>query len=502
MAVVMIQGTASHVGKSLLAAAVCRLFARRGWRVAPFKAQNMSNNAAVCADGSEIGRAQALQALAAGVDPTPEMNPILLKPEADTRCQVIVRGRPEARLSALSYEIRKRHLWGVVTDSLDRLRQVYDLIVIEGAGSPVELNLKSGDIVNMAVARYSRAPVLLVGNIDVGGIFAQLLGTLDLLEQDERRLIRGLIVNQFRGDRRLFDRGVEILEQRGGVPVLGVIPFLKDLGLPEEDAVGAQNPSAGLPTPTIEIVVPRLPHLANFDDLDPLRGETGVHVRYVTSVEELGRPNAIALLGTKSTVADLEWLRERGLADAINALCRQGCAVVGLCGGFQMLGDSLQDPEHIESENDWVAGLGLLPVETTFAATKATYQVRATIQANAGWLAELIGYEVEGYEIHHGRSMSSTASWLTITQRGGFDCNEPDGAMVHQGRVWGCYLHGVFANDRFRWAWLRSLNPSFQPGNISAAERLQAGLDRLADAVESALSFSTIEDMVREGIAG
>ena len=243
----MIQGTASHVGKSLLTAAFCRMFARRGWRVAPFKAQNMSNNAAVCGDGSEIGRAQALQALAAGVEPSADMNPVLLKPESDARCQAIVRGRPWRSLSARDYLGRKRELWGAVAESLDRLRDRYELVVIEGAGSPVELNLQAGDIVNMAVARYARAPVLLVGNIDVGGVFAQLLGTLALLGPEDRATVRGLIVNQFRGDPSLFDDGVSILEARGGVPVLGVVPFLRDLGLPDEDAVavsvGAGDPA-------------------------------------------------------------------------------------------------------------------------------------------------------------------------------------------------------------------------------------------------------------------
>src|SRR3954471_10194501 len=251
----MIQGTASHVGKSLLTAAFCRMFARRGWRVAPFKAQNMSNNAAVCGDGSEIGRGQSLPALAAGVEPTVDMNPVLLKPESDARCQAVVLGRPWRSLSARDYDGRKRELWGAVTGSIDRLRDRYELVMIEGAGSPVELNLQAGDIVNMAVARYARAPVLLVGNIDVGGVFAQLLGTLALLGDEDRAYIRGLIVNQFRGDPSLFEDGVSILEARGGVPVLGVVPFLRDLGLPDEDAVAVTVGAGDAALAEIDIAV-------------------------------------------------------------------------------------------------------------------------------------------------------------------------------------------------------------------------------------------------------
>src|SRR5262245_58039095 len=368
----MIQGTSSSVGKSLLTAALCRSFARRGVRVAPFKAQNMSNNAAVCADGAEIGRAQAVQAAAAGIEPTADMNPVLLKPEADSRSQVIVLGRPWQTLRAANYYRRKEELWPIVTAALDRLRAAYELVLIEGAGSPVELNLRHLDIVNMAVARHARAPVLLVGDIDRGGIFAQLLGTLALLEPEERALVRGLVVNKFRGDRTLFADGVRILEERGGVPVLGVVPHLPALAVPEEDAVALDSfiprPARG----SIDIVVIRLPRIANFDDFDPLAAEPGVTLRYVQTPRELGAPHAMILPGTKSTIAELDWLRATGLADAIRDRVACGAAVVGLCGGYQMLGQMIRDPHGIEAAAE-VAGLGLLPIETIFAAEKATF---------------------------------------------------------------------------------------------------------------------------------
>ncbi len=493
----MIQGTSSSAGKSLLTAALCRAFARRGLRVAPFKAQNMSNNAAVCADGSEIGRAQALQALAAGVEPSADMNPVLLKPEADSRSQVIVLGRPWRTLRAGSYYRRKEELWPVVTAALDRLRSACDLVLIEGAGSPVELNLRSSDMVNMAVARYARAPVLLVGDVDRGGIFAQLLGTLWLLPDDERALVRGLVVNKFRGDRALFADGVRILEERGGVPVLGVVPYLPELALPEEDAVAldARRGERG-PQPAVDIAVVHLPHIANFDDFDPLLREPGVGVRYVRTAGELGSPHAVVLPGTKSTVADLAWLRVSGLAEAVAALAARGASVVGICGGYQMLGRAIRDPAGVEAPAREVPGLGLLPVETTFEGTKQTHQARARALSGPGWLGPLAGQEVEGYEIHQGRT-SGGRPWLEITRRGGAAVCVPDGAASDDGRVWGCYLHGLFANAGLRRAWLASLAGGEKVEEVGAVT-LSAALDRLADAVEAALDMRRLEAILGE----
>jgi adenosylcobyric acid synthase len=491
--VLMIQGTSSSVGKSLLTAALCRVFARRGQRVAPFKAQNMSNNAAVCADGAEIGRAQAVQAAAAGVAPTADMNPVLLKPEADSRSQVIVLGRRWRTLRAADFYRRKEELWPVVTAALDRLRAAHDLVLIEGAGSPAELNLKALDIVNMAVARHARAPVLLTGDIDRGGIFAQLLGTLWLLEPEDHALVRGLVVNKFRGDRALFADGVRILEERGGVPVLGVMPYLSALALPEEDAVAldADTPSArGM----VDVAVVRFPHVANFDDFDPLRAEPGVGLRYVTTPATLGRPHAVILPGTKSTLADLEWLRAQGLADAVQRLAGEGVAVVGICGGYQMLGGMIHDPLGVESGQSSLPGLGLLPTETVFAEAKATYQSRARILDGPMWLRGVAGQEVVGYEIHLGRT-DGGRPWLEINRRNGQAVALTDGAIREDGRVWGCYLHGLFANDAFRRAWLNSLHPE-TPTPAHAGKphtALEISLERLADTVETALDMQRLE---------
>ncbi len=402
--ILMVQGSSSSAGKSLLVGALCRIYARRGLRVAPFKAQNMSNNAAVCSDGGEIGRAQALQAAAARLEPSAEMNPVLIKPEAEARSQVVVMGRAWRTLEAGAYYRHKAFLWEQVTAALDRLRAAYELVVIEGAGSAAELNLRRGDIVNMAVARYTHAPVLLVGDIDRGGIFAQLLGTLWLLEPDERKLVCGLVVNKFRGAPALFDDGLRILEEKGGVPVLGVIPYLKGLSLPDEDAVSIEDiPAPGpLPPSTIDLAVLRLPRIANFDDFDPLRAEPGVRVRYVAAPDELGHPHALILPGTKSTVADLDWLRANGLAPAIMDFARSGGNVVGICGGYQMLGKAIRDPQHVESDVDYVPGLGLLPFTTRFLSQKTTSRTRAVIRAKSGWMLPLKSHELDGYEIHTG----------------------------------------------------------------------------------------------------
>lgn len=513
----MVQGTSSSAGKSLLVTALCRIFARRGVRVAPFKAQNMSNNAAVCPDGAEIGRAQATQAAAAGIEPSAEMNPILLKPEADARSQVVVMGRPWRVLPAGAYYERTSELWSVVTAALDRLRSTNELVLIEGAGSPAELNLRAGDIVNMAVARYAQAPVLLVGDIDRGGIFAQLLGTLWLLEPDEQALVRGLVVNKFRGDHNLFAGGVRILEERAGVPVLGVIPFLHGLTLPEEDAVALDAAVGHCPSAVaIDIAVVRLPRIANFDDFDPLASEPGVQVRYVSSLQALGRPHAVILPGTKSTIGDLLWLWEQGLVEAIQQLASEGTAVVGICGGYQMLGRVVRDPDHVESPTEEAPGLGLLPVETVFGGEKATHQARARVLGKWGWLAAVAGQTVHGYEIHMGRTTSSQP-WLEITGRNGSPASLEDGAVSVDGHVWGCYLHGLFENQAVRRAWLSSLgqgsreareqesNPVQRSAKATASTsappcfRISTQLERLADAVEASLDMKQLERIVWVG---
>ena len=400
----MVQGTMSSAGKSLLVCGLCRLFSRRGLRVAPYKSQNMSNNAGVCADGSEIGRAQYTQALACGLKPAAEMNPILLKPEADSRSQVVLMGKPFASLPAREYYRIKSQLWQTATQALDSLREKYDLVLIEGAGSPVEMNLKNGDIVNMAVARYAKAPVLLAGDIDRGGIFAQLLGTLWLLEEEERQLVKGLIVNKFRGDLSLFEDGKKILKSKGGIPVIGVVPYTRHQ-IPEEDAVAieAQNwQEEG--SSQIRIVIPRLPRIANFDDFDPLQQEPGVSIAYIDSPSEFGNPDAVILPGTKSTLADLAWLRSQGLEESIRAFAKSGGTVVGICGGYQMLGKRIEDKENIESSSGEMAGIGLLDMFTEFHKEKVTHQIQALVSGGQGWLAGLQGAKISGYEIHMGKS--------------------------------------------------------------------------------------------------
>jgi adenosylcobyric acid synthase len=494
----MVVGSSSSAGKSLLATALCHSFARRGVRVAPFKAQNMSNNAAVCPGGGEIGRAQALQARAAGLEPHVDFNPVLIKPEADAASQVVVLGRPYKRLLAASYYAYKQAMWGYATAALDRLRAKADLVIMEGAGSPVELNLKAGDIVNMPMAAYADAPVLLVGDIDRGGIFAQLLGTLWLLEPDERQRVRGLIVNKFRGDLALFADGVRILEERGGVPVLGVVPYLHDLGLPEEDAVALDMPPAlqrAASEGQIDIAVIRLPLISNFDDFDPFRSDQGVRVRFVSSTAALGQPDVICLPGTKSTTSDLAWLRANGLADAIAAYAAHGGAVVGVCGGYQMLGEAILDPDQVESAQAEAAGLGLLPVRTVFADEKETRQTRAQVLGGPAWLGELVGLAVDGYEIHMGRSESRTP-WLKIEGAVG----TLDGAISPDGRIWGCYLHGIFGSARLRRAWLAGLgwhdsSTSETPADLEERRFTQA-LTRLTDAVETALDMHKLEAIV------
>lgn len=493
----MIQGSSSSAGKSLLVTALCRIYARRGVRVAPYKSQNMSNNAAVCADGSEIGRAQALQAIAAGLPPAVDMNPVLIKPEADMRSQIILMGRPWQTLAAKTYYEKKALLWESASAALDRLRAAHDLVIIEGAGSPAELNLKRGDIVNMAVARYAQSPVLLVGDIDRGGIFAQLLGTLWLLEPEERSLVRGLVVNKFRGDLTLFDDGIRILEEKGGVAVLGVIPYLKGLSLPDEDAVSVEN---AIPEPTAvaqtDIAILALPRIANFDDFDPLRAEAGVRLRYAKSVAEFGHPQAVIIPGTKSTIADLDWLRQTGLAYSVIRFASNGGAVVGICGGYQMLGSVIHDPEHIESRDERVPGLGLLSAQTRFLTKKSTFQVKAMIQPADSWLGTLAGQRVEGYEIHMGETTSGNSNWLEIAERNGQPVNILDGSASADGRIWGCYLHGIFGNDSFRQAWLKSVG--WNGVGASQTNWLDHSLNALADAVENALDMHKLEKIIWE----
>jgi len=489
------------VGKSLLTTALCRLFARTGVRVVPFKSQNIALNAAVTFEGGEIGRAQAVQAEAAGVEATVDMNPILLKPEADDRSQVIVRGKVIGSLRLGDYRARAPEFLGIAVESLERLRSDADLVLIEGAGSPAEVNLLEDDIVNMRIARLADAPVLLVGDIDRGGVFAALVGTLELLEPADRARVRGLVVNRFRGDPEVLAPGLDVLTSRTGVPVLGVIPHLLDVRLPAEDSLDLERSSLDASRGLLEIAVPRVPHLANFDDLDPLAHEPGVRVRWVTTPAGIHGADAIVLAGSKATVADLRWLRARGLEQAIVAAARAGVPVLGLCGGFQMLGTRIDDPSGVESASPSVEGLGLLPVVTRFEPGKLTVRVRARVAVDAGPLADAAGTELEAYEIHAGRTEipAELPHLFEILARGGRPSAERDGAFGHHGNVLGTYLHGVLAASRVRRALLGFVarRAGRTPDPAWGRESDQASVyDRLADAVGAALDMKRIAGLV------
>ena len=480
---VMIQGTGSSVGKSLIATGLCRLFRRAGLTVAPFKAQNMALNSAVADGGGEIGRAQAVQAEAAEIAPSVEINPILLKPEGNTCSQVVVLGRPVGSMSACEYHARKQELTGVIADALEKLRDRVDLVVIEGAGSPAEVNLKDRDIVNMHVAHLADAPVLLVGDIDRGGVFASLVGTMELLDAEERVRVAALVVNKFRGDRRLLEPGLEFLERRTGVPLLGVLPHLPNLRIADEDSVSLDERRERQAGPgELEIAVVRLPHISNWDDFESLEHEAGVAVRYATSPDELARADLAVLPGSKCTARDLAWLRESGMAASIAARGAQARPVLGVCGGCQMLGQQLFDPERIEFSSQRVEGLGLLPLRTRFLRDKTTAQICARLATTS-----LFGKRdapVSGYEIHMGlvEQLPAAVPSLQILSRNGVPCREPDGAVAAGGAVTGTMVHGLFESEQVRSAlldWLRSSRGLCRP-DAPAVPTRDAEYDRLA----------------------
>ncbi len=508
----MVQGTASSAGKSILVTALCRIFKQDGYRVAPFKAQNMALNSFVTADGGELGRSQAVQAEAAGAEMSVDMNPILLKPEGDARCQVVVHGRPFKTLSASEYYDFKEHLWPLAQASLARLRAQYDLVVIEGAGSPAEVNLRDNDIVNMRVALAAEAPVLLVADIDRGGVFASLVGTLELLEPAERALVKGLVINKFRGELALLRDGLDFLQRRTGVPVVGVVPYLRDLRIAEEDSVALEGGWQGHGQALLDVVVIHLPRIANFDDFDPLKAEPAVSLRLVSDVAGLGRPDLVILPGTKSTVADLEHLRRVGLADAIVALAGQGVPVIGICGGYQMLGQVLRDPLRVESPLAEAPGLGLLPVVTTFAATKQTCRVRGRVLAGRGLLSLACGEEVAGYEIHMGETATlgtaaeastpggacRVTAFARLVERAGKPADVLDGAVDADGLICGTYLHGLFDSAGFRrrllqWLAVRKGVQLESAGGPLVRER---EYDRLAAAVRASLDMGLVYRLV------
>ena len=477
---IMLQGTMSNVGKSFLTAALCRIFQQDGHSPAPFKSQNMALNSFITPDGLELGRAQAMQAQAAGIEPSVHMNPVLLKPTTDIGSQVIVNGEVWQNMTARDYFARKTELFPAIDHAYETLSAAHDILVIEGAGSPVELNLKHDDIVNMGLARRVKSPVLLVGDIDRGGVFAQLLGTLMLLEPEERALVKGLIVNNFRGDVRLFADGISILEQRGGVPVLGVVPHLH-VDIEDEDSLSEKLDASGK-TGLIDIAVIRLPRISNFTDLDVLTQYAGVSVRYVSRCEALGTPDLVILPGTKSTIADLKWLRASGLETAMLRL--KGTPIFGICGGYQMLGERISDPDGTEGGGE-IRGLGLLPGETVFTADKCRRQMRGVLpEIPDGFWKCLSCAAFEGYEVHMGRT--------------------PGGILNVCGNTAGSYVHGIFDTAAVSGALVRALyaqkGMAFDGTGIDRNAYREQQFELLADGVRQSLDMDRIYRILEEGV--
>lgn len=511
-AVLMVQGTASDVGKSVIVTALCRIFTRDGHSTAPFKSQNMALNSYVTPDGKEIGRAQGIQADACGIPATTDMNPILLKPTGEMHSQVVVHGKPYRDLSAAGYrEDFLPHAKPLVMEALGRLRRQFDIVVMEGAGSPAEINLKHRDIVNMNLAGWADAPVILVGDIDRGGVFAFLVGTLELLEPEERARVKGFVINKFRGDLSLLQPGLEWLEQRTGIPVLGVLPFMPDLDVEAEDSVVLDSyPTRPIPGKDLDIAVIRHPRLSNFTDFDILAAEPDVSLRYVQKLSQLGEPDVVILPGSKDTIGDLEYLREQGLDEGIAEMMarRPHTRLVGICGGYQMLGAELHDPVAVESSVPRHAeGLGWLPVATTFIPGKTTVRVTGTAFMNdEDFAGRPTGdISISGYEIHSGRTVTcgvhekETVPVFRIREEDGTGRNE--GCATPDGRVFGTYLHGLFQNDLWRRTWLNSVRKDKRlsplTSEISAESRKVAAFDRLADHVSRHLDMERIYELIR-----
>jgi adenosylcobyric acid synthase len=496
----MVCGTASDVGKSHVVTALCRLLARQGVRVAPFKAQNMALNSFVTASGHEIGRAQAVQAWAADVDPEVAMNPILLKPTGERTSQVIVMGSPAGHLDAVAYQAAKPRLRATVLEALADLRSRFDVVLLEGAGSAAEVNLLADDIVNLRLAAAAGIPAIVVGDIDRGGVFAALYGTVALLPDDLRPLVRGFLINKFRGDPALLGDGLEELERRCGVPTLGVLPWIHDVALDAEDslALAGRRPTAVEPpvAATLDVAAIRLPRIANFTDLDALATEPGVGVRMVEHVSAMGDPDLLVLPGTKATVADLEWLRGRGLDRAMTDARKRGTVTVGICGGYQMLGRLIVD--GVESGRGRVPGLRWLDAITVFRAAKLTRQRRG----------RALGQRVTGYEIHHGRVTRGTDArpWLRLDDTYGIEDEgsvDPKADQEGVGAVFATSLHGLFEEDGFRVAFLadvaRRRGKEFVPVGRSFAHARERQIDSLADMVDAHVDMAAVDALIKEG---
>ena len=475
---IMIQGTMSNAGKSLLCAGLCRIFRQDGYRVAPFKSQNMALNSFITKAGGEMGRAQVVQAEAAGIDPDVRMNPILLKPTTDVGSQVIVNGVVQGNMRAMEYYKRKREYIPAVMEAYSSLAAENDILVIEGAGSPAEINLKQEDIVNMGLARLVDAPVLLVGDIDRGGVFAQLYGTVALLEPEERARIKGTVVNKFRGDRKILEPGIAMLEKLCGVPVAGVIPYTH-VDIDDEDSL-SERFTRDRTRKAVDIAVIRLPRISNFTDLSPFERYENVSVRYVEKPSELHDPDLIVLPGTKSTISDLIWLREGGLEASVKKAAAAGTPIFGICGGYQMLGTRVSDPQQVEAAGvTEITGLELLPMETVFAGQKVQRQTEGTFSDAPGLLSCLNGLHYAGYEIHMGRSTEQLPP------------------VIGQGNVYGSYIHGIFDAPGVSDALLAALaqKKGIDPKSLGSFDReayRQQQYDRLADAVRGGLNMELV----------
>ncbi|MCV3213927.1 cobyric acid synthase CobQ [Plectonema radiosum NIES-515] len=485
---IMVVGTTSHAGKSLITAALCRILARRGWRVAPFKGQNMALNSYVTANGGEMGYAQAVQAWAAGVVPWVEMNPILLKPQGDMTSQVIIKGKPVGKVGAAEYYEQYFDLgWRAIEESLQHLGTEFDMLVCEGAGSPAEINLKHRDLTNMRVAKHLNAATLLVVDIDRGGAFAHVVGTLELLDPDERALIRGVVINKFRGQRSLLEPGIKWLEERTGIPVVGVIPYLEHL-FPAEDSLDLLDRRSNKTSNELNISVIRLPRIANFTDFDPLESESSVAIKYLSPKQDLGHPDAVIIPGTKTTIPDLLLLQKSGMAEAIQHYAASGGTVLGICGGYQMLGQMIADPEGIEGQAGRYQGLNLLPIKTVITGQKIARQRQ--VSSNFPQM----GLPVNGFEIHQGRSRIEMPGTDSKAFQALFD-DINLGLVDSCQSVWGTYLHGIFDNGPWRRAWLNRLRQqrglkSLPTGVANYREERENILDSLATEIERHLDLT------------
>ncbi len=539
--VIMVQGTMSNVGKSLLTAGLCRIFRQDGFRVAPFKSQNMALNSYITEEGLEMGRAQVMQAEAAGVAPSVCMNPILLKPTNDVGSQVIVNGEVLGNMTAREYFAYKKQLIPEIQKAFDKLSAEYDMIVIEGAGSPAEINLKADDIVNMGMAKMAKAPVLLVGDIDRGGVFAQLIGTVMLLTEEERAMVKGLVINKFRGDKTILDPGIAMLEERAGIPVVGVAPYMQ-IRVEDEDSLTerfSENRKVGL----IDIAVIRLPRISNFTDFNPFENIEGVSLRYVETPAQLRDPDMIILPGTKSTMDDLRHLRQCGLEAAVLKAAADGCVIFGICGGYQMMGELLSDPEGVEGGGT-MRGMGLLPMETVFAGQKTRTRVDGRFLQAEGLLGQLSGQELSGYEIHMGvtrlregcgalaeiRNYAEPGNTSAAAASGGNQaraelsgaeqaCAEPSGGNrtcgkspgaakqdgAQRGNIYGTYVHGIFDRENVAKTVVKALGEAkgldmSETSAVDFAAFKESQYDLLAAELRKHLDMEKIYAILEEGL--